>query len=96
MKKIINDYANYTVPFYGPADFVVKKANNMCCIETDFCRFLDIRNFIAPGYSYAKYFKAFNCTLKKGFFPYEWMDTLDKLKHTTLPPIECFYSSLRD
>ncbi len=27
MKKIINDYANYTVAFYGPADLVVKKAN---------------------------------------------------------------------
>ena len=27
MKKIINNYANYTVAFYGPADLVVKKAN---------------------------------------------------------------------
>ena len=27
MKKIINEYANYMVPFYAPANFVVKKAS---------------------------------------------------------------------
>ena len=29
-----------------------------------------------------------------GFFPYEWMDSLDKLDYPTLPPQEAFYSSL--
>ena len=24
-EKVINDYANYTVPFYGQVDFVVKR-----------------------------------------------------------------------
>ena len=43
----------------------------MAVIETDFCRFLYIFNFIAPGYTYAKYLKAFKCTLEKGYFPYE-------------------------
>ena len=31
---------------------------------------------------------------RKGFYPYEYMDTEDKLNDTKLPPIEAFYSSL--
>ena len=48
--------------------FLVKKKNSMACVETNFCRFLDITNYIAPGHSYDKYIKAFNCDLNKGFF----------------------------
>ncbi len=32
---------------------------------------------------------------QKGHYPYEWVDSLRKLKHIGLPPIESFYSSLR-
>ena len=35
-----------------------------------------------------------NLVLKKGFFPYDWFDSLDKLNNTCLPPIECFYNGL--
>ena len=76
--------------------FVVKKVNKMTCIDTSRFRFLDIANFIAPGYSYAKYLKAFKCTQAKGFFPYEWMDSIEKLNRTSLPERESFYSSLKD
>ena len=31
---------------------------------------------------------------RKGVFPYDWFDTIDKLKHTSLPPIEDFFSIL--
>ena len=76
--------------------FVVKRETNMTCISTSRFCFLDITNFIAPGYSYAKYLKAFKRTQSKGFFPYEWMDSVDKLKRTHFPPREVFYSSLRE
>ena len=33
--------------------------------------------------------------LRKGVFPYEWFDCEAKLDHTELPPIESFYSKLR-
>ncbi len=75
--------------------FVVKRVNNMTCIQTTSFRFLDICNFIAPGFDYARYLKAYGCSADKGFFPYEWMDSLDKLAHPSLPPIEAFNSSLR-
>ena len=33
---------------------------------------------------------------RKGVYPYEYMDTLEKLKETQLPPREAFYSRLND
>ena len=32
--------------------------------------------------------------LRKGVYPYEWMDRMDKMDHTSLPEKEAFYSSL--
>ena len=34
--------------------------------------------------------------LRKGIFPYDWFDGLDKLNETKLPPKEEFYSKLND
>ena len=34
--------------------------------------------------------------LRKGVFPYDWLDDIDKLNETQLPPKESFYSKLRD
>ena len=33
--------------------------------------------------------------LKKGIYPYEYMDSIDKFNETTLPNIEKFYSKLQ-
>ena len=58
----------------------------MCIANPEF-RFLDISNYLAPGYSYAKFLKA--------YFPYEWLDDERKLEATSLPPPEAFYSPLK-
>ena len=50
------------------------------CFSTRKLRFLDIINFLAPGYSYDKYLKAYGCELQKGHFPYEYMDGIGKLE----------------
>ena len=34
--------------------------------------------------------------LRKGVFPYDWCDSIDKLSSTKLPPIDAFYSKLND
>ena len=36
------------------------------------------------------------CRTGKQFFPYEYMDDIEKLKDTSLPPINVFYSNLTD
>ena len=33
---------------------------------------------------------------RKGVYPYDYMDSFEKLGETSLPPIECFYSRLSD
>ena len=37
-----------------------------------------------------------NLVLRKGVYPYDYMDSLEKFKETKLPPIENFYSKLND
>ena len=76
--------------------FTIKRNNNFMCFKTKHLRFLDVTNFLAPGFSYDKFLKAYECTQTKGFFPYEWMDSLDKLNQTYLPPHEAFYSTLKE
>jgi len=38
----------------------------------------------------------FKMMVRKGVFPYEYMDSLDRLSETELPPREAFYSKLTD
>ena len=47
MKKFINEYANYTVPFYGPADFVVKKAKGSYVWDINNKKYIDFTAGIA-------------------------------------------------
>ena len=79
----------------GQLKFVVKKDNALTCLSTDKLKFLDITNYLAPGYSYAQYLKAYEIPVQKGFFPYEWLDSLDKLEQNHLPTHEDFYSQLK-
>ena len=58
--------------------------------------FLDITSYLAPGFSYDKYLKAYGCELQKGHFPYEYMDGIGKLEDRALPPQEAFYSRLKN
>ena len=37
----------------------------------------------------------FKLERRKGIFPYEWLDSIDKLNNTELPPKEAFYSKLK-
>ena len=76
--------------------FVIKRENTFMCFSTRKLGFLDIINFLAPGYSYDMYLKAYGCELQKGHFPYEYMDGIGKLEDCALPPQEAFYSRLKN
>ena len=66
------------------------------CLKTPHLRFLDVTNFLAPGFSYDKFLKAYECPQTKGFFHYEWLDTLEKLEHPSLPPHEAVFCTLKN
>ena len=76
--------------------FVIERQNIFMCFSTKKLKFLDIINFLAPGYSYDKYLKAYGCELQKGHFPYEYMDGIGKLEDSALPPQEAFHSRLKN
>ena len=76
--------------------FVIKRQNTFMCFSTNKLKFLDMVNFLAPGYSYDKYLTAYGCMQQKGHFPYEYMDNLRKLDDCTLPPQAAFYSQLKN
>ena len=74
--------------------FVIKRQNTFMCLSTDKLKFVDICNYLAPGFSYDKYLKAYGCAQQKGHFPYEYMDDLCKLEDRALPPQSAFFSRL--
>ena len=76
--------------------FIVKQNNQFKCITTPSLKFLDVRSYIAPGFDLSKYLKAFQIKEKKGFFPYEYLTSLDCLQETELPPHAAFYSDLKE
>ena len=76
--------------------FVIKRQNTFMCFTTKKQKFLDITSYLAPGFSYDKYLKAYACELQKGHFPYEYMDGIVKLEDRALPPKEAFYSRLKN
>ena len=76
--------------------FAIKRQNSFICLSTDKLKFIDMVNYLAPGYSYDKYLKAYGCELEKGHFPYEYIDDLMKLEDRALPPQEAFYSRLKN
>ena len=74
--------------------FVIKRQNTFMCLSTDKLKFVDICNYLAPGFSYDKYLKAYGCAQRKGHFPYEYMNDLCKLEDRALPPQSAFFSRL--
>ena len=74
---------------------VAKKENSYMFLSTPKFKFLDIKNYLAPGLSYDAWCRAYGCELQKLAFPYEWFDSFDKLNHKGPVKYEEFYSSLK-
>ena len=49
--------------------FVIKRQNNFMCLTTDKFKFVDICNYLAPGFSYAKYLTAYGWRNRRDTFP---------------------------
>ena len=79
----------------GKPNFTVKKSGKYPCIKTEHLKFMDILQFLAPGYNLKSFFKAFGVSEQKGFFPYDYFTHADQLDETTLPSCETFYSTIK-
>ena len=93
----MNLIKQYLLPYlveHEPVKHLVKKKNNYMSIDTEHLKFLDVTNFLAPGFSLDQFLRAFECSMQKGVFPYEWIH-LENLDHTSLPPIDAFKSTLK-
>ena len=60
-----------------------------------------VDNLVAEGDQHLHYIKHHfpdpnhrKLLLRKGVYPYEWMNSMEKMEHTSLPPKECFNSTL--
>ena len=74
---------------------VAKKENSYMFLSAPNFKFLDIKNYLAPGLSYDAWCRAYGCELQKLAFPYEWFDSFDKLNHKGPVKYEDFFSSLK-
>ena len=74
---------------------VAKKDNSYMFLSTPNFKFLDIKNYLAPGLSYDAWCRAYGCELQKLAFPYEWFDSFEKLNHKGPVKYEEFCSSLK-
>ena len=54
-----------------------------------------VLQFMAPGYHLKAFFKAFDTTGQKAWFPYDYLRDLQWLKETQLPPYKSFYSTIK-
>ena len=75
---------------------VIKIANHFVSLKFGDIQFLDILNFLGGATSLDSFLKAYKTSETKGFFPYEWFDSPEKLDATFLPPYDCFFSKLRN
>ena len=78
-----------------PETFVIKRGSNYMTISTSSFRFLDILFYLAPGFNYEQFIKAYGAEAEKGYFPYEFMDSLEKLNSRIFPEYHRFYSVLK-
>ncbi|PIK42584.1 hypothetical protein BSL78_20572 [Apostichopus japonicus] len=80
---------------YPAVSQVIKRNGDYMSISSKWLKFLDIKNYLAPGFSYKQFLEAYKCQEEKGFFPYDWMDGLEKLSTTSLPSHDNFYNKLK-
>ena len=76
--------------------FAIKKGTGYMVIATEELKFLDATYYIAPGFNYDSFLKAYGVKQKKSYFPYEYLDSLEKLDSREFPAYKDFHSSLKN
>ena len=74
--------------------YIIKKGTSLFSLGNDSILFCDITSYLSAGTSYDKYLKAFEVAEEKLFFPYNWVNDLDKLDYEGLPPRDAWFNKL--
>ena len=85
LKRVMDDDLN-----------VIKRGNVFMSLSTSRLRFLDLSLYLAPGFSLDQFLRAYQTSVFKGKFPYEFLDSYTKLNYDRLPPKEAFYNNLKN
>ena len=96
----VNLIKSYLIPYLindkEAEPMLIKKANDFISFKFGDIQILDIMKFLGGATSLDSFLKAYKASEIKGFFPYEWFDSADKLENEELPPYEAFFSKLRN
>ena len=79
----------------GSFKFAIKNGGSYMCISMNELKFLDILYFIAPGYNYDRFIKSWGVEQTKGYFPYSYLDSPEKLQSREFPPYITFFSEIK-
>jgi hypothetical protein len=72
------------------------KTNSMYRVITSkTLKFLDVMNFLAAGVSLDSWLKAYKCSMTKGFFPYEWLDSYINYIKIIYPAVKNGFQALK-
>ena len=58
-------------------------------------KLVNVKNYVGPALNYDAWCKSMDRRLQKLMFPYEWLDSYEKLSHVGPVDYEDFYSSLK-
>ena len=71
-------------------NLAIKRNHAFLTLRTTSLKFVDISNFVAAGTSYATFLKAYQCQGEKGFFPFEYLRSINQLEEPRIPASEAF------
>ena len=75
---------------------VLKNANDFVSFKFGDVQLLGIMKFLGGATTLDSFLKAYNASELKGYFPYEWFNTPNKLDKQQLPSYDDFYSKLKN
>ena len=76
--------------------YVIKKDNAYHVISNGLVKILDISRYLANGTSYDAFLRSYEIEESKGYFFYEYLSSFEILSQSKLPPIECWFSTLKN